>query len=124
MPMAAAGSSARPGASTVGNGRRPQSAKSETKRLTVTKYGTEAANPRGAWPSADDEKKRLYDQAREKVERVQGNAVRGIVRLHSFSGDSANIYTVPRTSVSTTNTISTFSLSALAVSGRRKDASV
>ncbi|KAG5640819.1 hypothetical protein DXG03_006935 [Asterophora parasitica] len=69
-------------------GRRPGSAiSSNQNRLTVINAlpseipQAEATNSaslsaRGPWPSAEDEKQRLYEAARAKVERVQGNVAR------------------------------------------------
>ncbi|KAF8055857.1 hypothetical protein FPV67DRAFT_1567047 [Lyophyllum atratum] len=88
----------RPPASTpnTGTARRPGSANGpSTNRLTVMnaqpseipqqesdprqRTGSSpgaAANPRGPWPTAEDEKQRLYEAARAKVERVQGGVAR------------------------------------------------
>ncbi|KAJ6547334.1 hypothetical protein B0H19DRAFT_1165088 [Mycena capillaripes] len=79
------GSTARPGA-----GRRPGSA--DRNRFTITnaeipedppsqrRPSETAAKPaaaRNKWPTAEDEKQRLYEEARAKVERTQGIAARG-----------------------------------------------
>ncbi|KAJ7632399.1 hypothetical protein FB45DRAFT_1057491 [Roridomyces roridus] len=73
-----------PGASTArpGTGRRPSS--SEGKRFTITNAETPPEEPRRkpeppasahrVWPSAEDEKQRLYDQARANAERAQATA--------------------------------------------------
>ena len=69
-------------ASTSVTGRRPTSS-----RLTVTNMPGELSLPqtqarsggtRSLWPRAEDEKERLYESARAKVERVQGNVARPV----------------------------------------------
>lgn len=84
----AGGSTARPGA-----GRRPGSA--DRNRFTITNAPADmipedppaqrapATAPKGtaprnkAWPTAEDEKARLYEEARRNVEKTQGLAARG-----------------------------------------------
>lgn len=96
----AGGSTARPGA-----GRRPGSA--DRNRFTITnaeipedpasqRRPSETAAPtknaatrNKAWPTAEDEKARLYEEARDKVARTQGIAARGAsppVRALCFVG--------------------------------------
>ncbi|KAF5378344.1 hypothetical protein D9615_008708 [Tricholomella constricta] len=45
----------------------------DTRERTSSSPHDPSTNSRGPWPSAEDEKQRLYEAARAKVERIQGN---------------------------------------------------
>lgn len=75
----------RPGTATsvTSSGRRPRSAGNGANRLTVANYGDDGpgsdtgGSSHTPWPTAEEEKRRLYEKARAEAERVQSSVARG-----------------------------------------------